>query len=334
MMYRYTACIILLVLNTNYIPGQKPGDNIRSIFIDQYGIRWYGTDSGLIRNYNDKWEGYSLSKSIPLSINDIKQQKDLNSEIWLGTSSGVYSIHYSKDGINSARRYAKPELPFISDSILSIAFDKDHAGYFTTSKGIGILFREVWRFYTRLVDIIRDEFTSAGVKGDTIYFGTKGEGVARIVKGIDGFTGASSYVTPWSHLAGDSITSILIDSKGNQWYGTTRGLSKHSGTEAKEGWNFEITNQIPCQHITAIAEDKQGNIWLGTMGGLVMISEDHKNIKCWTQNDGLISDIINCLCIDHDQSVWIGTDHGVSHFTEERFINFKTSDFAKGFVNF
>jgi ligand-binding sensor domain-containing protein len=329
-----TLFLFLILLSDYGIINQRPGDNVLTIFEDEYGHQWFGTDQGLLRKCGDVWRAYYTLTDLPGTVNEIKQPTSDISELWIGTTTGIIKVGYSSDKIKSSEVYYSSINSFKSDIINAIDFDDKNVGYFATPKGVGIFANAVWKFYTRFIDIVKNEFTSVKAKGDTIYFGTNGEGVARIIKNSDGYSGASTYITPWSDLTSDSITCIYIDSKGNQWYGTTKGISKHSNTDAKDGWDFSITNQLPNQFVTAIVEDLSDNIWIGTLGGLVKLNVKSCEVYIWTMDNGLPSNVINDIFISKDQSVWIGTDFGASHFNGFSFVNIRTSDYAKNYTSF
>ena len=305
------------------------------MFIDEYGHQWFGTDSGLLIKNNDVFRAYYTTPGIPGKVNDIERQvTSEGSTMWIGTNNGLIRIKYSSDGIITGNFYSSGTTNFLSDIISGIAFDNKNAGFFATPSGIGMFANEVWSYITEVTDITDNRFTSARAKGDTIFLGTKEEGVARMVRTADGYTGASSFVNPWSALTANNITCIFIDSKGNQWYGTDQGISCHSKTDAKEGWDFSITGQLPDQYITSIAEDKSGNIWIGTRGGLVKLSPYLAIVATYTESNGLPSMRINDIFIDKDGSIWLGTDLGVSHLNESAISTIRTSEFTKDFINF
>jgi len=330
----YISILFLFVFLEIGSFGQEPGGKVTSIYVDEYGHQWFGTDRGLLRKFGDVWKSYNIQGGTPIEVNFIKGRIDLISELWIGTTTGIIKINYSSSNIDSSKIFNSINTGFQSDNIKGIDFDNEKNVYFATPRGIGIYANSVWRFYTKLRDVFKNDFTSAGVIGDTIFLGTFGEGVARIFKSADGYSGASSYIPPWSALPGDSITCILIDSKRNQWYGTTKGIVRHSNNEAKEGWDLIFTNELPNLHINYLAEDKQGNIWIGTMNGLSKLNNDLKTITTWNRCNGLPSDTINTIFIDKDQSVWIGTNNGVSHFSQSTFTNTNTSNYTKNFVLF
>jgi len=330
------ACFFFLLLFiTSILNAQKPGDKVHSVFVDEYGCQWFGTDKGLVRKCGETWEAYPVQPDSPGIVNDIEHQSSPSgSVLWIGTMNGIIRITYSAHSVISASRYCSKTNSFLSDIINRITFDKYASCFFATPSGIGILAEATWKFITKITDITENKITSAMASGDTIFFGTTGEGVARLVRSVDGYSGATSFMAPWSALAGDNITCVFIDSKGHQWFGSDKGLSCHSKFDAKEGWDESYTEKLPDKYVTALAEDKAGNIWVGTHGGLVRFGKGQPEVSIWTVADGLPSAIINDLFIDKDGSLWIGTNLGAAHFNGSGFSNFRTSDFAKDFPKF
>lgn len=329
------TCILCLFAITYSLTAQKPGDKVLSVFVDEYGHQWFGTDSGLLLKNSDVYKAYFTGPDIPGTVNDIEHQDTPEGPVmWIGTNSGIIRISYLSDVIISGTFYTAGATKFQSDIINAIAFDNKNTGFFTTSSGIGIFAKDVWSYISKIKDIDKNKFTAAKAKGDTIYLGTNGEGVARMVKTVDGYSGASSFVNPWSALTGNNITCIFIDSKGYQWYGTDKGISRHSKMDAKEGWDFSLTDQLPNQYITCISEDNYGNIWIGTRGGLVKLSPYLSVAATFTESNGLPSCSINDIFIEKDGSIWVGTDLGAAQFKGSSISNIRTSEYTKNFISF
>jgi ligand-binding sensor domain-containing protein len=331
-----TGLLLVLLLFTPVVKAQKPGDKINSVLVDEYGCQWFGTDNGLLRKCGKVWNGYNVQGTSPCIVNDLKQSlTPSGSVLWAGTMNGIIKISYSATSVTSAISFSSKTNSFLSDTIRKIAFDKYASIFFATPAGIGILANATWKFINNLTDIFENKITSAMAGGDTIFFGTTGEGVGRLVRSVDGYSGATSLVAPWSGLAGDNITCVFVDSKGHQWFGTDKGLTSHSKFDAKEGWNETFTEKLPDKYVSAIAEDNSGNIWVGTHGGLVRLGNGSSQaVTSWTVTNGLPSGIINSIFIDKDGSLWIGTDMGASHFNGSVFENIRTSEFAKSFNDF
>ncbi len=128
-------------------------------------------------------------------------------------------------------------------------------------------------------------------------------------------------------LAENRVVSSCIDKKSNIWFGHWAGgisvylakskTFKHILPKDKA---IDIFKTINC-----IYEDKSGNIWFGTGGqGLLKLSPaDYVigndtakivslNFSIVRKKDGLSSDIVNSMCQDGDNTLWIATDAGVT----------------------
>jgi ligand-binding sensor domain-containing protein len=110
------------------------------------------------------------------------------------------------------------------------------------------------------------------------------------------------------------ITSVYVDSEGNQWYGTPNGVLEHTSREAKANWtiyNMEYDG-LPSDDILSIAGDDDGYIWIDTRDSGVA-SFDGSTWTSYSLQDKLASNKVYCIAVDTDGSVWFGTDNGISH---------------------
>jgi len=131
---------------------------------------------------------------------------------------------------------------------------------------------------------------SLAIEGDYIWIGTTGG----LVK-LNMLTGEKvNYNRGNSGLPNNYVRVIAIDSQGNKWIGTDRGLAKFDGTN----WTVYNTSNsgLPYLYVRAIAIDSQGNKWIGTWwGGLAKF--DGVN---WTVYSGLPDNRVNAIAIDRE----------------------------------
>lgn len=78
--------------------------------------------------------------------------------------------------------------------------------------------------------------------------------------------------------------------------------------------NFNSIEGFPAQEIFAIAKDAQGFFWIGSTDGLFRF-DGANSIQQFKANDpqiidGLQSNDIKSICIDHNNTIWIGTTLG------------------------
>ncbi len=133
-------------------------------------------------------------------------------------------------------------------------------------------------------------------------------------------------------LSNNTVSDMLLDSKGRLWIATRGGLNlviqKNAGERAKFR-SFGYYDGIPNDVIQSIEEDKMGDLWLGTNRGLVHFDPDKiiKNespvIKTYYKNDGLASNamVFRASHCDVDGNLFFGTPGGLNYF--------KPSDLSK-----
>jgi ligand-binding sensor domain-containing protein len=108
-------------------------------------------------------------------------------------------------------------------------------------------------------------FSIIAAQDDTIWAGTWGGGVSH----YDGKSWKN--FTQKDGLSGDIVYSILQDSQGAFWFGTSRGISRYDG---KEWQTLLVDNSAAGNHIYALVEDAvTGDIWAGSRGAVIRIGK-------------------------------------------------------------
>ena len=111
--------------------------------------------------------------------------------------------------------------------------------------------------------------------------------------------------------AADRISSLLIDSKDRIWVGSWDGVWQFIGGSFIR---FELpvpeveirSYQSTMNWVTTILEDEAGNIWFGR-DGYGACRYDGNSFTHLTVADGLPSNNVQGLQIDHTGRIWIGT---------------------------
>jgi signal transduction histidine kinase/ligand-binding sensor domain-containing protein len=113
--------------------------------------------------------------------------------------------------------------------------------------------------------------------------------------------------------------SLLESRAGITYLGTAAGLF-----EARTNTLVQIDEEAPKREARAMVEDAAGNIYFALHGqGLLRKSGDAW--ECFTRRDGLISDQAWALHLDKEQSLWIGTEGGLTRLKGGKFYNFSQS---------
>ncbi len=125
-------------------------------------------------------------------------------------------------------------------------------------------------------------------------------------------------------LKANFVTSLFEDSKGNFWIGQINGLQVyHHNSESFSEIKIFINDKQIHPYVSDITEAPNGDIWITTSAfGLIKIDHTVGRARYSTRlNHNLCSFYLECLFLDSDGVLWIGSDNnGISTYnlnTEE-----------------
>jgi ligand-binding sensor domain-containing protein len=336
--------IVLTVFLSPYIKCQQAatitpfGEGIQakvfySSTVDDDGVVWFLTDAGILSFDGAKWTIHNKNRKI--TAKDMKDVVyDFSSygpELWIASPLGATVVSTPVDARSGATTYYLDNSKILSENVLAIAAGKKELRWFGTDKGISAFKSRKWltNNYSRKYPegIFQDyPITSmaTSVDGDSLYVGTMGAGVLRVYRNdVDAVSGASEYAQ-WGPILmpSDSVYSVYVSPDGTQWFGTNKGIAKHSGYNTLEGWTIYDTNSgLADNLVQAINSDRKGNLYLGTKNGL-SVFDGTKWTNYQTAN-GLVSNNILSIAINKNNVVWLGTDNGVTCIKNGLFISYQ-----------
>lgn len=347
-MYKYLAfaCLLGIVAcsddengngDDNGLPASLPGNVVNGIYITEDGLRYFATNNGIASFDGTLWNVHDDNPKVTTDeITDLDfELTSYGSEFWLCTHAGINVVVLPIDATSGATTYTVsntatlfPGQPGLAgDSIFTVTVDDKNIRWFGTNNGISAFRGNQWpeinfanhygpNFFKN------NPVTSIGYRNDTVYIGTMGGGVARMLApSADAISGASPYEIPWSNIPSPNITAVFID--GNtQWYGSDEGLGRHDGIDAKENWTLYFESDgLVNNYIQALNMDNEGNLWIGTRGGVSRF--DGIGFTNYTAADGLASNNVLSIATDKDGTLWFGTDNGASHFDGTDFVIYR-----------
>jgi ligand-binding sensor domain-containing protein/two-component sensor histidine kinase len=120
-----------------------------------------------------------------------------------------------------------------------------------------------------------------------------------------------SVVLPDDPKPASKATSVLLgDGQGALWVGTWNGLyrlEERDGRFSLRPVDIGLINEFPEQRLIAdLIEDRQHSLWIATPAGLYRRWPDGSAAR-YTVRDGLPSDYLHCLLLDHQGRLWAGT---------------------------
>jgi ligand-binding sensor domain-containing protein len=300
-----------------------------SLYIDNTGIVWAGTDVGLISYWNEKWTSYKNINQLPQGeVYDIvSQSSNPGFGLWLATANGARFAKTISNNITDVSSYIMDSSGLLDNRINALVIDSMNSRWFATPKGLSIFKGNTWYSETSFDDLVLYPVVSLAAKSDGwIFAGTMGKGVGRFKydAGIDGITGASYYNTDWTSLPSDTILSIYVDNMNRQWFGTPNGLAFHASWQTKLNWTtFSVKDGLINNHVQCIMGDNN-NLWVGTAAGVSCYNG--VTWKSYSSSDGLGNLSINDIAIDQKGTVWFATNGGISTFDGKSWKNFSKKD--------
>jgi ligand-binding sensor domain-containing protein/signal transduction histidine kinase len=271
---------------------------------DQSGLVWAGSlDDGLY--CFDGGRFWPVRKEQGLSANDIRSLcVDREGHLWVGTRTG---------GLN---RLSRRKL---------------------MSYGVA---QGLTNDYTRSVAETADGVLWVGTTGGGLYRGTA-EGFksfAPYFASVDSVLAAHDGSLWWGAARGlfclregrvhqytnetwigsTFVTALAEDGRDGLWAGTSAGRLAHY----ENGAFVEIKQRVARGPITGLVQEPSGALWVGSMaGGLIRMEPGTQVLDALT--NGLPSQAIRTLYLDHERTLWIGTaGGGLSCYRHGRIMSF------------
>jgi ligand-binding sensor domain-containing protein/signal transduction histidine kinase/DNA-binding response OmpR family regulator len=263
-------------------PHSLPDNCIRTIFIDNIGNVWLGTDNGLalfnpqterfIRFQNHKNKPNSLISNVIFSINQMKDNR-----LWIGTENGGISI-----------------LNLGNDMFLS----PDEISFYNIYPADD----ETGLSYGTVRTIFQDRF-------DNVWIGTYRGGINFISKNPDFFQ-KWQYAVPAkkNSLPVNTAWGICEDNTGNIWIGTDGGGICTFQNDIRTAIYTKENGNLSDNAILSALKDSEGNLWFGSFEGRIVIYNSQKRKFENFNLPGWKTITIRCLFEDRNHTVWIGTD--------------------------
>jgi len=297
--------------------SELPWDMTRAVANDLDNNIWIGTDNGIVKINNGKWEHFNskntLISSPAYNKNETQSVRDLevdkNNNKWFVAGWDVYRYdnkNWTKyDSINSPINWAR-----------KIFVDHSNNVWFTSWNGVAKFDGKNWSVINKHNSSLPTDKT-LGVyvdKKDRIWIGTF-EGNVIIENGVTKLLNEKN-----SPLSKAYISKIYEDKKGNLWFDLYNDKSDDAGIyvlDLQQKWtriNHPNRKMFSENTINDFYLDEENQLLWITLNGVGVLSYD-TNSKKWETYTNENSNIpsIHCERItkDKDGLIWIATYAGV-----------------------
>ncbi len=280
----------------NYtIDDGLPSNTIYKIDQDSKGYLWISTGSGASRFNGASF--FNFNNKNGLSENIFGLQIDVKDRVWF-ESYDSYSIYYKDDSI-----YRTNKIPYLNDNSIKsnhvIHFDSSTIKVYQRENAIATLNLDDFS----LLKLEKFEENSFSGDGENVH------GFQHILKGFGSLKGVKICDSKKKNKKNITRENYIFASQyPNLWM---QDLSKKGVYYCRlEGECLIPERQyFPNYIINSVFEDKSGNIWFGSQNnGLFLLP--HPKLKSLTKAQGLESNGLYSLAIDHENKIWVGTDNG------------------------
>ena len=333
LLYRkYILFLLVLFIFTGCSDNNEPvvqekiaGNQVTSIYIDDEGIRWFGTENGLSAYDGSTWTNYAVEDGLPENqINDINGRKNgAGSQLLIATGKGAGIIDKINNLVQSIQILLSSNSGLAGDIITSLSHDNENVTWYGTDGGISIQHEGNWMDSDENDLIKQYTITDIAAGPDSIAFiCLSGRGVALMNPEVDAVTTVTYYEWPFSPLPSDNVQAIYIENYHHQWIGTDEGLAFHGNFDPKQQWElFYEQDGLINNNVLSVRGDGQGVTWIGTAAGVSRY--DGEEWTSYTVQDGLAGDSVFCIATDPNGSVWFGTNFGASNFNGSTWTTFR-----------
>ena len=325
-------------------PYSVKTDEVNATLIDDAGVLWVATASGLLKSApaSNKFGLISAQPNQPNSLISNKVQASLidsKGNLWIGTENGLNfrSAEYKEAESQFLSFQHEPGNPnsLTHDNIYDLFEDSSGRLWISTYRGLSVAdLSSVQK--TRSFTNIRFEkyphnwvFDVLESKPNEFWLSTYGK-MAR----INFPTGASKPaieifdMNPEDPNALSNATTYQTckDAKGRIWVGTYYGLSrineeKQEVTFTNFYQNRDEPGSLSDVTINCLFLDSKGRFWVGTRNGMNLVKEDKEgntSFLTFDESTGFPNSTINFIEEDEMGKLWVGTADGLVHFDPEK----------------
>jgi len=302
-----------------YFPISEKGSinskRIREMKEDKNGNIWIGTEDTGISIFNPVTQNFrAISNSYYMQTLALLIQE---SQVWIGYFKNGLDIIQSPQ--NVVRHYSSVELGLNEESVYALCEDRYGKIWLGNAWGVFVAEKNSMNFkrldifgLSYIYDIMED---SEGY----IWVASMGNGVFQYDQKQDILTHHT--VNEENSLSSNAVSSIMEDHLGQIWFSTDRGGICVYNKKEKSFKNYSIKDGLPDDVAYKILEDKNYNLWFGTNQGLVRFNPENKQIRVFTQNEGLLSNQFNYKSglISSSGKLYFGCLEGLIAFKPEDF---------------
>lgn len=370
--YRFLTIFLLLFFKTSFIISQTVSFNnittedglsqlsVNSIYIDESGMLWIATRSGLNLYDGNHIYTFKTEKDNPQSISSnfiLQVTGNKNGNIYILSTDGISEYNMQTKVFTKIYNNKAGCIYYYGNKLYIGSGNTIYTYDFTDSllKKVSTLPNDIQNINSIIID--NNDYIWLGTDNGIYNYDTNTDSTLHIVKignitklFIDSANNiwAGSWdnglfcITPEGKvnnyrnnnkeksISSDFTRAISEDNLGNIWIGTSKGIDKYNKKtgEFKHYTSGDSEYSLTHSSVWCIEKDEQGTLWIGTyFGGVNYINPEYSIYTSYTMSDeegkGLSSPIVGRIIEDDKSNLWIGTEGGGLNYLDRTLKSFK-----------
>ncbi len=322
-----------------YNPFSIIDNHVTNIFADNSGCIWIATEKGISKfdKFKQGFTTTTISNNPEKGLIDYHVwsfTEDSLGNIYVGTKKAL-TIYHSKNNLFSHYKRKDGRKHYL----LSMYVENTNKIWCGFEDGLYILTINSKSNYT----YEKIEFKENGenekvrvyqiVKADNnrLWIGTK-TGLSILNKNDLTFN-FYSHSDDTKSIGDGAVKVVYRDKTGKIWLVTSNQGIYNIVETSKSTYYFK---HYPIKgysetngHITSLLQTEKDFLWLGTYGeGIKKLNLKTKEIESYTEDEGLVNNVVYGLLSDENDNLWISTNKGLSKFDtkSKKFNNYTTTD--------
>ncbi len=321
---------------------------VYSLFEDDSGIIWIGTNGGGVNKYVEWSNRYRFIVNESGNPNSLSEGKvtsileDEDGSLWIGVYSGGLNHYDPLTGMVRRYGFDKEDAHSLSDNIVNVLFrDRADHLWIGTNNGLNHYLPDSDRFeriYADGSDRTPPEsiiYTMTEDRKGNLWIGTNSSGAAVKKAGEERFVNYAYDAADPTSLSDNLVRTVFEDSHGMLWIGTNNGLNRYhadTGTFSRYYHDPDRPQTLSSDNIRVILEDSSGTLWIATAGGgLNRYNRKDDSFSAVSRKDGLLSNHILAMVERNPGELWLSTNRGLCIYNVEQG-TFRTIDAENGLL--
>lgn len=287
-------------------------NHVSSLSEDSEGNVWLGLfGQGLLQFKGDHFR--TIDTSVDLIDNTVQAIVSYQSDVWIGTSSGLTRYSFETNDLKKIIRVESytSNNGLIDDEVYGLHSDGKGDIWISSMNGVvrySYNRNKFEQFPSKQFSIPRFVLSvTTDNKGD-LWMCSLSDGCAKVQFDEQGRVKQKTLFNKGNGFFSDNIWMVFKDSKGILWFGSDdNGLLRMQDVQQKI---FSSKDGLTNSRSGSITEDSYGNIWIGSIGGGIY-KYDGINFVNYTSDDGITTDNPYFVAADDFGNVWVGSNRGV-----------------------